>query len=106
LGEVALFDAKKYGLATFKNPGMSAIAAVQDKGLNVPRDVAIVGIDDIEAAQICRPSLTTVTSNPKATGEAAANILIDMMSGRTPKQQKPVIQTNLVVRNSTVSSTR
>ena len=80
---------------------LGAVAAVQDAGLRIPQDIAVASIDDIAAARFCRPSLTTVTSEPDACGRLAADILIDLMSGRSPKVRKQVVATKLIVRGST-----
>jgi len=81
--------------------GFGVLAAVHDAGLKVPEDVAVVGIDDIKAAALSRPSLTSVSSNPYEAGKEAANILVDLMAGRTPKEKKFLVKTELVVRGST-----
>jgi DNA-binding LacI/PurR family transcriptional regulator len=78
-----------------------AMAAVHDNGLLVPRDISIASVDDISASAYSRPSLTTVTSRPYDTGNAAADVLITLMSGHRPVRRRTVIDTQLVIRGST-----
>lgn len=82
---------------------MGAIAAIQDKGLRVPHDIAVVSVDDISAARFFRPALTTVTSEPYTCGKLAAQMLIELMNGRRPVQQNALVDTELIVRGSTMS---
>lgn len=51
---------------------LGTLNALQDRGLTVPDDIAIVGYDDIEAAQYSRPSLTTIHQPRVRTGELIA----------------------------------
>ena len=80
---------------------IGALAAIQDAKLSVPGDIAVAGVDDISVSSFCRPSLTTVTSNPYETGAVAADVLIELMSGNKPKNRHTMIATELVVRGST-----
>jgi DNA-binding LacI/PurR family transcriptional regulator len=78
------------------------MAAIQDAGLRVPADMAVVGVDDIGTARYIRPSLSTVKSHPFQSGQAAVTMLIDLMSGKVPDQQRRMMEVALVVRGSTV----
>jgi hypothetical protein len=52
------------------------------------------------SAWFCRPSLTTVPSQPFQVGTPATATLIDLMSGRTPEIRNRTIASALVVRGS------
>ena len=80
---------------------IGAIAAIQDAKLAVPDDIAVAGVDDIGAAAFSRPALTTVTSRPHDTGEAAADMLIRVMSGSSPRRRHMLLKSELIVRGST-----
>ena len=99
-----LLSGKKLPDAVFTSSdavAIGALAAIHDAGLRVPQDLAVASVDDINAASFSRPSLTTVTSEPHASGEAAADMLIDLMSGRVPKVRNVLIDPRLIVRGST-----
>ncbi len=59
----------------------STIAAAQSLGLAVPGDVSVVGFDDIPEAALCDPPLTTVRQPLREMGEAAMEMLLDLLGG-------------------------
>ena len=76
--------------------------AFLDAGLTVPRQVSVVGFDDIHAAAFQNPSLTTVRQPLDQMGEMAARILLERLSGRPPTPRSLVtMEPELVVRDST-----
>jgi LacI family transcriptional regulator len=60
---------------------LGAIEAARAYGLRVPDDLAVAGFDDINAASLVRPSLTTVGHSAGELGAKAAGLLLDRMSG-------------------------
>jgi LacI family transcriptional regulator len=79
--------------------------AFADAGLEVPRDIAVVGFDDIEAASLVRPALTTVAQDSNALGTAAVQTLLGFVEGRIVGDElsrpEPVLApTRLIVRQS------
>jgi LacI family transcriptional regulator len=60
---------------------LGALDAARDLGLEVPRDIALVGFDDIEAAAIVAPPLTTVSNPAYETGLLAGILLRERMTG-------------------------
>ncbi|GAA4781130.1 LacI family DNA-binding transcriptional regulator [Stakelama sediminis] len=77
---------------------IGAMLALQKRGHMVPRDVAIVGFDDIAAASFTTPPLTTVTQDTRAAGEALVSALLARLGGATPRTG--ALPTRLVVRGS------
>jgi LacI family transcriptional regulator, repressor for deo operon, udp, cdd, tsx, nupC, and nupG len=70
--------------AVFAASDMMAIGfmrKVRSAGLDVPRDVSIVGFDGIEFADYCEPPLTTVRQPREAMGRKAADLLIRLIAG-------------------------
>jgi PAS domain-containing protein len=60
---------------------LGAMQALQAAGLRVPQDIAVVGFDDLTAAQLADPPLTTLRTRFDELGRRAANLLIDEISG-------------------------
>jgi len=79
---------------------IGAMHALQDMGRRVPDDVAIVGFDDLPAASLSSPPLTSVTQDPHRAGEALINSIIEAVElGSTVNRVLPV---RLTVRESSV----
>ena len=78
------------------------IQAVKSLNLNVPRDVSVVGIDDIDIAHVMEPQLTTVKQPVEKMAEKAVEILIKRIEGKISSDyQYYVFSPELVVRDST-----
>lgn len=60
---------------------MGALAALRDTGLRVPDDIAVVGFDDIPAAKLVSPPLTTISQFPEQLGRRAAEMLFERLEG-------------------------
>ncbi len=74
--------------------------ALYQVGLNIPRDVAVVGYDDIELAAYMTPPLTTIHQPKDELGELAIDVLIHRMAQPGQKQQRVQLTPELVVRGS------
>ncbi len=81
---------------------IGALDAVRELGLRVPEDVLLVGFDDIEAASLVSPALTTVANPAYESGWSAGGLLKDRLSGRHDGPRRTVtLPCRLVVREST-----
>lgn len=78
---------------------IGAIHALTEAGLRVPQDIAVMGFDDIPAASLTSPPLTTLMQDLKAGGDLLVETLIAQIEGRDPPA--PTIPARLVVRRST-----
>ena len=58
---------------------LGAMYAIQDAGLAVPDDIAIVGYDDRDIASFARPTITTVRMPCYEMGQAAAKLVLNML---------------------------
>jgi len=85
---------------------LGAIRAVRSRGLDVPRDVSVVGYDDSPLIAFTDPPLTTVRQSVQAMGSAAVRALLDEISGVTTRRAEYVFRPELVVRGSTGSVRR
>lgn len=72
-------------------------------GFRVPEDVSICGFTNGQRAIACDPMLTTVEQRGVKVGEEAADILIDQVEGKIPrdKTERRIVRTRLVVRGTT-----
>ncbi len=77
---------------------IGALHAFHERGLRIPEDVAIIGFDDIPAARIATPALTTVVQDTIRAGELLVEALVKMVSGEPAESQR--LPTSLVVRRS------
>lgn len=73
-----------------------------DRGVRVPDDLSIVGVDDTSLAEMVTPRLTTVRLPADALGRAAVRILFDTLTARDPLKRNPVaLRADLIIRSST-----
>jgi len=79
---------------------MGAMRALQEEGISVPRDLAIVGFDDITAARFITPALTTVHVPTFGLGWSVAELLIQIVEQRAPEETQVQLDTRLIVRES------
>lgn len=82
---------------------VGALHAAAAAGVAVPGELAIVGFDDIEAASLVRPALTTIAQDHHALGAAAVHGLRELLAetAQTTSPRRSVVPTRLVVRAST-----
>ena len=77
---------------------IGALRALQEAGIDVPRQVAVVGFDDIPAASLTNPPLTTVMQDTRRAGDLLVESLLRQIAGEPASNS--VIPTRLVVRKS------
>ncbi len=80
---------------------IGASRAIQERGLSVPDDIALVGFDDIPVSRFLFPSLSTVRQPQQRMGEATARAILDCLAGQTPPKEL-LIPCELIVRESSV----
>jgi LacI family transcriptional regulator len=81
---------------------VGALDAAREAGVEVPGQLAVVGVDDIEAAGLVTPSLTTVRIPAHEVGRAGGELLLTRMQDPT-RAREPVsvaVAHELIVRNS------
>ena len=83
---------------------LGAMNQIQQEGLTVGVDMAVTGFDDIPSAAYVNPPLTTVHQPIYDIGRQTCAMLIELVNGRTPKNQHVLLTPTLVVRASSGSS--
>jgi DNA-binding LacI/PurR family transcriptional regulator len=79
---------------------IGAIRAIQDQGLQVPGDISVIGVDDLDFSAYFYPRLTTIRQPLRSMGAAAASTLLREIHGEGGPEET-VLQPELVVREST-----
>ncbi len=79
---------------------IGSLRALADLGLNVPRDVSVLGFDDIGPAAAAFPALTTVQYSMPMYANMALDELMRLMRDDAPEGQILTLDTRLVVRDS------
>ncbi|MEJ2265742.1 MAG: LacI family DNA-binding transcriptional regulator [Anaerolineales bacterium] len=78
-----------------------AMSAAQDRGLEVGKDIAITGFDDIPMAAYSHPSLTTLHQPIYQIGEKVCEMLILLILGEKLEQEQIILEPRLIIRQST-----
>ena len=76
------------------------LAGFRERNVRVPREVAVVGCDDVVGATTT-PPLTTVSNRAGEAGQIATRLLLAIMSTRAVHDVRYVLETHLVVRETT-----
>jgi LacI family transcriptional regulator len=82
---------------------MVAIGLIKEakkKGVRVPDELAVVGFDDIPAAEVIEPSLTTVRQPKLEMGDYAINMIVDKIEGRETGVKHKELPTKFIIRES------
>jgi LacI family transcriptional regulator len=79
---------------------LAALQAIRDAGLKPRDDIAVVGFDDLEAAALAHPPLTTVRQDRRELGTLAAARAIELIEQPDLPPQTTVLPVELVVRAS------
>jgi LacI family transcriptional regulator len=87
---------------------LGVLAAAQRLGIEVPRQLSIVGFDDSRAASLVWPALTTVRQPVAEMAMAAVDMLLsgDLKAGSTAPPPVRVLPHELMVRGSTAAPTK
>ena len=79
---------------------VGAIRTIEDAGMSCPDDIAVVGFDDIQLAELVSPALTTIRQDKQALGVAAARSLVQLIDDTETAPHVSVLPVELVVRES------
>jgi len=82
---------------------MVAIGIIKEakrEGIRVPEELAVVGYDDIPAAEVIEPALTTVRQPKLEMGDYAINMIVDKIEGRESGVKHKELPTKFIIRES------
>jgi LacI family transcriptional regulator len=79
---------------------LAAMQAIRDAGLQPGSDIAVVGFDDLEAAALAHPPLTTIRQDRQELGTLAATRAIELIEDAVVVPASTVLPVELVVRGS------
>jgi LacI family transcriptional regulator, galactose operon repressor len=79
---------------------LAALQAIRDAGLLPGSDIAVAGFDDLEAAALAHPPLTTIRQDRRELGTIAATRAIELIEDPEAAPQETVLPVELVVRAS------
>ncbi|MFI6025334.1 LacI family DNA-binding transcriptional regulator [Amycolatopsis magusensis] len=80
---------------------IGVIRAVRERGLSVPEDIAVTGMDDTEIGRVFLPSLTSVSLGSTERGRAAAKLMLRLADDPDSAVEQVAVPPELVVREST-----
>jgi len=81
---------------------VSIIIAILPKWYQIPKDVSVVGFDDIPASERITPSLTTIQTPKKYLGIAAARQMLERIQYPNSPHSYMKYETKLIIRDSTI----
>lgn len=77
-----------------------AMAAIRERGLAIPQDIALVGFDDVPVSRYIEPSLTTIQLPVMDLAKRACEMVVCLVHGEQPPEAQVLLEANLVVRKS------
>jgi DNA-binding LacI/PurR family transcriptional regulator len=95
--------------ATADLMALGVMQALRAAGLRIPEDMSVVGFDDIPAATLTTPPLTTINQPKYEMGKRAAELLLARIKGgKASSSRRGLMEYGLIVRGSTAppASTR
>ncbi|MFD4960488.1 LacI family DNA-binding transcriptional regulator [Microbacterium sp. NPDC058389] len=80
---------------------LEIMKVASELGLDVPRDLSVIGFDDVPEAAKATPALSTVRQPMQTLGAEAARLLLSLMDGERPALTHVKLPTRLVPRDTT-----
>ncbi|MBY8908995.1 LacI family transcriptional regulator [Salinicoccus roseus] len=80
--------------------GLGAWRCIRRYGLDIPGDIAVVGIGSSETSRFIEPALTTIEYEHEQAGSVAARVMMQLLQGKKKIPDKKVLDFKLVERDS------
>jgi len=100
-----VFPRDEYPTAIFIMNDLMAFGAIQiakEKGLSLPEDISIVGLDNIPLSEVFSPPLTTVAQPFDEMAKEGVNLLLKLIENKKIRKKLIVIQPKLIIRSSAI----
>lgn len=85
---------------------IGAMKAASRMGLRVPEDFSVIGFDDSSFCTISDPELTSIRIDKQRMGQLAVECLVTQIEGREWLHPTIIMETNIIVRDSTAPCKR
>lgn len=84
------------------NIAVACLECLNEMGLRIPQDIALVSFDDIEAFNLCYPPITAIAQPIEEMGKNAVNIILSALKEENPpkKSKQLSLKTDLIIRKS------
>ena len=79
---------------------IGAYEAILDNGLSIPKDISVLGHDNIEISRLIRPRLSTIDTYKYRLGQASVDLLIEEIVAHSPQNKEIVFPGELLIRES------
>lgn len=79
------------------------IKRLKMKGLRVPMDISIFGYGNLFFSELYDPTLTTIKTPKKKMGSISMDLLLDMIEGKSIKNSRIILPTEIIERESVIS---
>lgn len=83
---------------------IGAMRAISECGLSIPKDISLIAFNDLSVSKYVNPRLSTVRVYTEWMGELAVITLLELTKETAPVARKIIVETELVLRESTLSS--
>ena len=81
---------------------IGAMVYLREKGMAVPQDISVAGVNDMDYSSLPWFDLTTMSLNRTEMGRAAAQLLLDIIENRQAHPENLLLGTSIIVRGSTI----
>lgn len=80
---------------------LGAMRALEELNIAVPDEVEVAGCDNIFASGVVHPSLTTIQQPLEKIGRKAAELVLDLIAGKTVQEKNVRFEADIILRDST-----
>ncbi|NGN62744.1 LacI family transcriptional regulator [Streptomyces sp. A7024] len=83
---------------------LATLRELRTRGVRVPDDIAVIGVDDVEGARLSTPSLSSIAPDKQGIARTAVNMLTERIEGANRPARQVVAGFEVMARESTVGT--